>query len=549
MLRSRRALIVRRGEIRLTVARLGEALRWGVAVGIRPRKSVLGPARTGTIGCVAVGMYDREVSFDEFRQRVRRHSPATLLPLLASRARDMASPDSWDVPPRLETPWALAAAARASLLYGSDYRSAARPEDVLAICAAYARLDLLRDSSDERVRTFLLRTCYDQLPYQSAVGNDVARSVAMFRDSLPAVSPTTLTPSALEDALGGTVVEFVGTGWLLFASAMSNGGVFADEWIDQPQFADVVRDLPAPRLRDLIGRSFAADIAAQRADGMARRPDCARDPMAESFAYNPLLNRPLVTMEPGRYLIPSPLLLLRRVTTTGIYYAAMDALGSAIGNDLGAVFEHYVGRQLAQVPGVRRMVPEVLYDRRGKRTVDWFVVFDDLVLLVEVKAPRLTESARLGDDAALRNDLDRTIGSAWRQIDRSATLLADLPHELVAAGVPSHLPARGLVVTLEPYHMVTSPFLDELLPPRPQTPTTVASVLDLENMVSVARGGVSLAEQVRRLQDDQGLANWSPTAAEHSAWPGVRGDNPIIDAASRELPWREQIAARKAAAS
>jgi hypothetical protein len=492
-----------------------------------------------------VNLYDREVKFDEFRQRVRRHTPTTLLPLIASRAREKLPRASWYEAPKVETPWGLAAAARASLLYGSEHRQPATRDDVEPICAAFASLKMLRPQAPiEELRAFFLRTSYQQLTYQSEVGYDVARSVAMFRDSLTAVAPTTLTPDVLAQVLGGTVVEFVGTGWLLFASAMTNDGIFLDEWIDRPQFRDVIADLPAPTLRALIERSFAADIAAQRSDGLAHATDCRADVQREAFAYNPLQSRPLVTLAAGRYVIPSPLLLLRRITTTGIYYAAMAALGPSIGTDLGAVFEHYVGRQLAQVPGAR-LIPEITYGREHKRTVDWFLILDDMLVLVEVKAPRLTEAARMGDDVELTSDLDRTIGKARGQIDRTAALLAEPPDELIAAGVPTDRPVRGLIVTLEPYYLVHSPLIAPLLPAS-ATLTTTASVHDVEHMVRIARGGVAFADQLRRVQDDAELATWSPLAGVLKGWPEAAGDNPILDQAGDELPWRDQMAARKA---
>ncbi len=487
-------------------------------------------------GVVPPYFYDREVRFSEFRQRVRRHSPSTLLPVVATRAREKVGRDSWFQGSRVETPWALAAAARVALLYGDERRMPATGADVLPICAAFASLKMLREQAPiEELRAFFLRTVFEQLSYQSSVGNDVGRSVAMFRDSLAAISPTVLTPDALAGVLGGSVVEFVGTGWLLFASAMENDGWFHDEWIDGPQFAEVVAALPADTLRRLIARAFAADMAAQRTEGLAHAGNHRTDPQGERFAYNPLSNRPLVTMGPGHYLVPSPLLLLRRVTTTGIYYAAMGALGPSIGRDLGAMFEHYVGRQLGQLAGAR-LVAEVTYGKPEQRTVDWFVVLEDLVLLVEVKAPRLTAGARHGG-AGLEAELERTIGKSRRQIDRTAELLASARPELTAAGVPTGLTVRGLIVTLEPYHLVQSPLIEPLLP-TVTTPTTVASVHDLEHMVALAGTGPGLPEQLQRIQDDPELATWSALQAVRHAWPGLTGINAILEKASAELPWQ-----------
>ena len=480
--------------------------------------------------------YARAVRFDEFRQRVRRHSPSSLLPAIADRALGKIFYAQWAAPPRVETPWGLAAAARASILYGDERRPAASPDDVKVVCAAFASLKLVSPNLTlEGGRAFLMRTAYEQLPFQADHHSDIARTVAIFRDSLAATTPKVLTEAAFEQLLGGTVVEFVSTGWMLFAAAQNNHGWFHDEWIDGPQFAGLNEELPAATLRRLISTVFAADLPALRKDGRERDTTPANDPQRERFAYNPLVNRPVVTMTPGHHLIPSPLLLLRRTSTTGIYYAAVDALGSAIGNDLGAAFEHYVGRQLAQAPH-RALVPEVLYGRPEKRTVDWFLIFDELLVLVEVKAPRLTEAARLGDAAALAHDIDRTISKARRQIDRTAALLSSPPPELLTAGIPTDRPVRGLIVTLEPYHLVHSGLVDEWVG-HTSVPTSTASVHELEELVSLARVGPDLAEQIVRVQDDPERRTWGLRSAVRDFWPDLGGDNPILDAAGEELSW------------
>jgi hypothetical protein len=58
------------------------------------------------------------------------------------------------------------------------------------------------------------------------------------------------------------------------------------------------------------------------------------------------------------------------------------------------LFEQYVGRQLATIPNTQLYL-EILYDE-GKRSVDWIVVCDNTVILVEVKSVRRTEAVRLG---------------------------------------------------------------------------------------------------------------------------------------------------------
>lgn len=385
------------------------------------------------------------------------------------------------------------------------------------------------------MRIFMLRTAYEQLPYQAPQHTEIARTVAIFRDSLGAIAPGVLTPAALEGVLGGTVVEFVSVAWLLLASALNNHGWFYDEWIDAPQLAEITAHIPAATLRRLIVTVFAANLPNLRRDGRKLNTTPRNDPQRERFAYNPLANRPVVAMSQGRYLVPSPLLLLRRASPTGIYYAALDALGPSIGNDLDAALEHYVGRQLAQASH-EALIPEIAYGQPQRRTVDWFMVIGEVVLLIEVKAPRLTEAARLGDDEALAHDLERTIGKARQQIERSAALMALPPPELTAAGLPVGLAVCGLIVTLEPYHLVQSGLVDDMLRST-AVPTSVVSIHELEQLVALARNGPDLGQQLAQVQQDLELSTWGTLSAVRHVWPEPVGDNPIVIAAGEELAW------------
>jgi hypothetical protein len=95
--------------------------------------------------------------------------------------------------------------------------------------------------------------------------------------------------------------------------------------------------------------------------------------------------------------------------------------GNDFARELGDLFEQYVGRlgQLADAA----VYPEIIY-RDERRSADWIVVFDDLVLLVEVKSTRPTQQLRLGV-------LDRTSASlrqikhAYKQLETTAALITD----------------------------------------------------------------------------------------------------------------------------
>ncbi|QYX77743.1 hypothetical protein [Streptomyces akebiae] len=66
----------------------------------------------------------------------------------------------------------------------------------------------------------------------------------------------------------------------------------------------------------------------------------------------------------------------------------------------------YVGRQLRLIPDAE-VIGEITYQvkRNWFLSVDWIVVLDDLVLLVEVKSRMPTEGARLGlEDGVAETD-------------------------------------------------------------------------------------------------------------------------------------------------
>lgn len=121
-------------------------------------------------------VYDRLVSEEEYRQRVRRHRPSSLLPLIAAAAARCNRPDRpqpWlDSPYKKYTPWALADAARVCLAYGTEHqRSNASEDDLFQILAAYSSLkDSTLFSADDpavRLRDFMMRMSGEQMACES----------------------------------------------------------------------------------------------------------------------------------------------------------------------------------------------------------------------------------------------------------------------------------------------------------------------------------------------------------------------------------------------
>ena len=253
------------------------------------------------------------------------------------------------------------------------------------------------------------------------------------------------------------------------------------------------------------------------------------DPRLRRYEYNPLISRPAVTLPDGRPLVPQPHYAFQRLSVSAIYYAATEILerndGDKFTRDLGVAFQDYVGRQLSLMPDVE-VLPEVFYDN-DQRSVDWFVVFDDLVVLVEAKTTRLPVFARMGTNS-LADDLERSIGRAFRQVARTDRLLAE--EHPAFASIPKDRPRRGLVVTLEPYWAVNTPHVRRMLPHDSGEEIAVASIRSIEHFVCIARvEGPSVVSRLLMSPGDE----WT-TIERPQPPPGVER-NPLLEAAWARL--------------
>ncbi len=108
--------------------------------------------------------------YTDFLQRVHRHRPSDLLIALAHTSVSLWPQEAWTAD-RVRFPWSVAAAAKASIVAGSEHRKPGVSErDVIEICQAYNALDasLAHQPADlsETVGAFLVRTSYEQFSYQ-----------------------------------------------------------------------------------------------------------------------------------------------------------------------------------------------------------------------------------------------------------------------------------------------------------------------------------------------------------------------------------------------
>src|SRR6201999_3898993 len=109
--------------------------------------------------------------YEDFVAAVRRHAPATLLPVLASESIKLFDGGAYlnrrDQP---IFPWVIAAAARESIAYGNEHRSTpVRTRDLGQMRNLYTNLhDPFFDAVGQEgaLDSLLVRVAFDQFPHQ-----------------------------------------------------------------------------------------------------------------------------------------------------------------------------------------------------------------------------------------------------------------------------------------------------------------------------------------------------------------------------------------------
>jgi hypothetical protein len=181
------------------------------------------------------------------------------------------------------------------------------------------------------------------------------------------------------------------------------------------------------------------------------------------------------------------------------------------------------------MPGAT-VVPEIVYGD-SQRSVDWFVVYDDLVVLVEAKSTRLSHLARMGGNQ-LKEDIERCIGKAFAQVTRTDDLLSQ--GHSAFADIPKDRPRIAIVATLEPYWAANTPFVGKFLP-APAIPTTVASMRAIEHLVDVVMALGSPQPLIDIIADDE-RRSWNL----ENALPSIDvPKNPILNEAWERYPFPE----------
>ena len=171
----------------------------------------------------------------------------------------------------------------------------------------------------------------------------------------------------------------------------------------------------------------------------------------------------------------------------------------------------------------------------AKRSVDWIILWDNAVLLIEVKSARATQAIRLGGAAGWTALTDK-LGQAYNQLATTSQLIDDAHPKF--SHIPRNLPRIGLILTVEPYPFVDAGMIRSMFGAAPTIPTRVCSVNTLEWLVCLPDR--SIGEYLVNLMTDPAKEGWEVLGGDEYAGVEFR-PNPVLDQAWNTFRWSPAV--------
>lgn len=402
-------------------------------------------------------------------------------------------------------------------------------------------------SSIELLSRVVARIIFEQFPVQRTIPPAIARTLLLFGSS--AEFPDDFKPEAMksgwfEQVVNGlTLDEYVESVALLSALAMGHEGGVSLDWLDAPEFQEISDVFSFDAVRRVFNEHLVTTVEAfKEANQRFQGP---LPPPLKKYAFNPLANTPFVEGVAPIPLAPCFQAVADKAMPPAIYHLALPKFGEGFTRDLGAVFQHYAGRQLALIRGATQVLPEVPYGTKKNSfdSCDWFLQLPGMTVLVECKARQPIESLRVGGEDWMKS-VEDSIGKGIRQLNRSHDHF-----EQIAAKSPTldtSKPRIGLVITLEPFYLNEMTLLWRYLPTR-EIPVGVVSIEELEALVlldadelsqSLEAAATAAAGQGNVMILSSALADSAATGTSNSllaaAWDSI-GMLKRADVATRRL--------------
>lgn len=481
-------------------------------------------------------------TWDKFRTEIRKVDRDSLLLQAAATTARIAQ----DAGPNQEaklgsTPWNIADVARTSLAWGAFARPEADESSLLRLCNLNIQIadegsNTSKNPSD-RLARILTRTFFEQFPGQRSIMADISRSLLLFGSASQHPTdfkPEAMTPGWFEIVMNGlTLDEYVGAIFFISVITQANHGKFSLDWMDGPTY----QELEGVISFEAVRRTFIEHLGTTAAEfkRVNRKHQDVVPTAQKKYAFNPLADKPFITDVAEIPIAPWVQAIVEKSLPPAIYHLAIPKLGGSFTQDLGTVFQHYTGRQLALVAGERQVLPEVAYGTRRTRvdSCDWFLDLPDMLVLIECKARQPIESFRVGG-ADWMNSIEGTINRGIKQLNRS-----NCDIDVISAAcnqIDSTKPRVGLVVTLEPFYLAQNWLIaDQLLDA--DFPVGVVSIAELESLVLLT--AVELAAVLR----DAAAVSEGNFISPNPGVDTLEGrENPLISTTWDSIPFFQRVA-------
>ncbi len=476
----------------------------------------------------------RRVSYRKFSQAVRRFNARRLLDKVSAVSASLAradaglDPERWN-PDGSVQQFSLAAVARTAIIEDGrrKTRTPNRPvtdTELHELCGLSIEVDhpdIPEHGAvgDQDLARLMARIIYQQALFKYSDFENIARTIGLLVEHDSGIRGLP-TPSDWGNALGVPLTKYMTIVFQLASVATTYGGGVTIGNLHECHRLGFFAGTDVETVIRVIQDHLAADLGTLREEG---RNAEKRTETQRMWSSNPLMGRPLVDQGDRGFVLPVYNFLIQKITPLGLFFTGLQHFGSDFPRALGDSFEAYVGRQLAQLEAAGATIySEITYGHENKQSIDYFVVFNEVILLVEVKSFRATEAARAGIDSGLEQLVSK-VQAARDQIDRTAELLvagmAEFQH------LPANRPLRGLVITLEPIHHIDT-FLYQDMFTSNQVESSTISAHDLERICPI------LAKQPdagRRILDALTHAAPTPPSLSRSVKDLPAERNPVSD--------------------
>jgi hypothetical protein len=345
-------------------------------------------------------------------------------------------------------PWALAFLAKASLLRATDNRQAVLTDSAFAdLLSLQANLDdAFNQEGVTEVESFLIRTAWEQFPYQEGQAALIPRTLMLLFDAhdLMSSAPIDVQKVWEEDIAHISLERFIKVGLSYLAGAASKTRIkrhFAASGIMHGQIS------PADC------EAFLSMTSATYQEFRELSLPFQGDPLYAKTEFNILVQRPIISVG-DELIVPVPLLLIQRITN-GILYDFREHFEQGRRNPFseyfGKLFEQYCGILLRSAFPAENVLPEPLYGSPERAGPDWIVVDGDCAILFECRSSGLSLKAKsIADQTQTYNDIKRIFLETARKYPQK---IIDLQTGITGVDLSAVSEFLSVIVTYEPTYI------------------------------------------------------------------------------------------------